>query len=176
LKRRQVCAAEEVARRGFGAKSRPFVFPSRSRLSKSGHYSDATDLLDDLREEIGVDRLTQHDIRRSFGAVMTDLNVPETIKSRFLNHAKSKVTDLYTQAEWSLLREWMMKIEQSILVKAPNAYNSLKSADWPPIPAPPPHVCRPPKPRTGRPAKAAKAAKAAAEAAALKAAGLPRSA
>ena len=29
-------------------------------------------------------------------------------------------------------------------------------ADWPPIPAPEPHVCRPPKPRTGRPPKAAK--------------------
>lgn len=176
LKKRQVLAAEEAVRRGFGAKSRQFVFPARSPLSRSGHYSDATDLLDDLREEINVERLNRHDIRRSFGAVMTELEVPETIKSRFLNHAKSKVTDLYTQAEWALLRDWMSKIEQSILLKAPNAYNGLVPPGWKLIPAPPRHVCRPPKPRTGRPATAAKAAKAEAEMAALKAAGLPKQA
>lgn len=156
LKRRQVAAAEETMRRGFGAKSRPFVFPARSRFSKSGHYSDATDLLDDIREEIGVEKLNRHDLRRSFGAVMTSLQVPEIVKSRFLNHARSNITDTYTQAEWAELRSWMMKIEQAILVRAPNAYNSLKPAEWPPIPAPAPHVCRPPKPRTGRPRKMAK--------------------
>ena len=154
LKRRQVAAAEEAARRGFMGKSRNFVFPARSPFSKTGHYMDATDLLDDLREEIGVEKLNRHDLRRSFGAVMTAIEVPEGIKSRFLNHARTNVTETYTQAEWDLLREWMMKIEQSIIVRAPNIYNSLKPADWPPIPAPEPHVCRPPKPRTGRPRKA----------------------
>jgi len=163
LKRRQGAAAEETMRRGFEAKSRKFVFPARSRFSKSGHYSDATDLLDDLRQEIGVEKLNRHDLRRSFGAVMTSLEVPEVIKSRFLNHARSNITDTYTQAEWQMLRDWMTKIEQAILVRAPNVYNSLKPTAWPPIPAPAPHVCRPPKPRTGRPRKAALAAKAASE-------------
>lgn len=161
LKRRQVAAAEEAARRGFGGKSRSFVFPARSPYSKTGHYMDATDLLDDLRQEIGVEKLNRHDLRRSFGAVMTAIDVPEGIKKRFLNHARANVTETYTAAEWALLREWMTKIEQSIIVRAPNIYNSLKPADWPPIPAPEPHVCRPPKPRTGRPSKAAKAASAA---------------
>jgi integrase len=153
LRRRQVAAAEESARRGFQGKSRNFVFPARSPFSKTGHYMDATDLLDDLREEVGLDKLNRHDLRRSFGAVMTSLEVPDGIKARFLNHAHANVTDTYTQAEWSLLREWMMRIEQAILVRAPNVYNSLKPVDWPPIPAPKPHVCRPPKPRTGRPRK-----------------------
>jgi integrase len=156
LKRRQTAAADEAARRGFGAKSRGFVFPARSPFSKSGHYSDATDLLDDLREEIDLEKLNRHDLRRSFGAVMRELEVPEGIMSRFLNHARTNVTETYTAAEWSLLRHWMMKIEQSIIVKAPNVYNSLKPADWPPIHAPEPHICRPPKPRTGRPPKTAK--------------------
>lgn len=158
LRRRAVDSAEEVARRGFDLKSRKFVFPARSKYSQTGHYMDATDLLDDLREEIGLEKLTNHDLRRSFGAAMEALNVPPGIRRYFFNHAKSDVTDTYSQAEWGLLREWMMKIEQSIIVKAPNVYNSLKPADWPPIPAPAPHVCRPPKPRTGRPSKAAKAA------------------
>lgn len=159
LKRRQAVSAEEAMRRGFGGAARKFVFPARSKFSKTGHYMDATDLLDDLRQEIGVERLNRHDLRRSFGAVMTAIQVPDGIKSRFLNHAHANVTDIYTQAEWDLLREWMMKIEQSILVRAPNVYNSLKPAEWPPIPAPEPHVCRPPKARTGRPSNAAKAAK-----------------
>ena len=154
LRMREAAAAEEAVRRGFGSKSRQFVFPARSKQSKSGHYSDATDLLDELRQEIGLEKLTRHDLRRSFGAVMTDLSVPESIKSQFLNHTGGKATATYTKAEWELLREWMAKIEQSILIKAPNAYNALKPAAWPPIPAPEPHVCRPPAPRSGRPPKA----------------------
>jgi integrase len=153
LKRRQVAAAEESIRRRFQGKSRSFVFPARSPFSKTGHYMDATDLLDDLREEIGLEKLNLHDIRRSFGALMTAIGVPDGIKSRFLNHVSTNVTETYTQAEWTLLREWMTKIEQAILIRAPNVYNSLKPADWPPIAAPAPHVCRPPKPRTGRPKK-----------------------
>ena len=85
--------------------------------------------------------------------MMTELDVPEGIKRRFLNHARSDVTDTYTQAEWKLLREWMGKIEQQMFLKAPNVYNALKPVDWPAIPAPPMHVCKPPKPRTGRPRK-----------------------
>lgn len=161
LRMRQQAAAEEVTRRrGFAGKSRRFVFPARSPLSKSGHYSDATDLLDDLREELGLERLTPHDLRRSFGAVMEALDVSKIIRKRFLNHADSDVTDSYTKAEWELLRQEMARIEQGILVKAPNVYNALKPVDWPAIAAPPPHVSRPPKPRTGRPRKAvAKASK-----------------
>lgn len=153
LKQRQVSAAEEAARRGFEAKSRKFAFPARNRTSKTGHYSDPTDLLGSLREEIGVEKLAPHDLRRSFGGMMTEIGVPEGIKRRFLNHARSDVTEIYTQAEWHLLREWMGKIEQQMFLKSPNVYNALKPVDWPAIAAPPSHVCKPPKPRSGRPRK-----------------------
>jgi integrase len=93
LKRRQIAAAEESVRRRFQGKSRSFVFPARSPFSKTGHYMDATDLLDDLREEIGLEKLNLHDIRRSFGALMTAIGVPDGIKSRFLNHASTNVTE-----------------------------------------------------------------------------------
>ncbi|MBK6650993.1 MAG: hypothetical protein IPG42_15710 [Betaproteobacteria bacterium] len=83
LKRRQVSAAHEAVRRGFGAKSRQFVFPAKNKLSKSGHYSDVKDLLDRIRDEVGLIKLNRHDLRRSFGAVLTSLDVPETIKRSF---------------------------------------------------------------------------------------------
>lgn len=157
MRQRQRAAAEESASRGFGVKSRHFVFPARSKQSKTGHYSDSTDLRGAIIEEASIAKLTNHDLRRSFGAIMTKLNAPEPIKKAFFNHSASNVTDIYTPAEWQMLREWMQKIEQAILLTAPNVYNALKPADWPPIPAPEPHVCRPPKPRTGRPRKVQRA-------------------
>lgn len=153
LRLRQTSAAAETEKRGFGTKSRKYVFPARSRFSKTGHYTDATDLLGAIREEINVEKLSRHDLRRSFGAVMTSIDVPESIKKHLLNHASSNVTDTYTRGEWVLLRDWMAKIEQAILVRAPNVYNALKPADWPPLAAPDPHVCRPVKARSGRPKK-----------------------
>ena len=153
MRQRQRAAAEEAARRGFGLKSSRFVFPARSTSSKTGHYSDATELRGAIIEEAGIHKLTNHDLRRSFGAIMTAINVPDAVKKAFLNHADRHVTDTYTRATHDLLREWMSKIEQAILSTAPNVYNALKPVDWPPLPAPEPHVCRPPKPRTGRPRK-----------------------
>lgn len=153
LRRRQASAADEAARRGFGAKSRQFVFPARSKLSKTGHYSDATALLDGLRDEAGIERLTRHDLRRSFGALMVSINVPEGIRSSFFNHSDANVTETYTQAEWALLRDWMGRIEQEMLSRAPNVYNALKPVSWPMLPAPAPHEPRPDKPRSGRPRK-----------------------
>ncbi|MGF6181255.1 integrase [Massilia sp. UYP32] len=151
LRRRQASAAEECARRGFDAKSRGFVFPARSKQSKSGHYSDATTLLDAIRDEAGIEKLTRHDLRRSFGAMMTTLDVPEGVRKRFFNHSDASVTDTYTRAEWALLREWMTRIEQEILAKAPNVYNALKPVDWPMLAAPEPRVSRPARARPGRP-------------------------
>jgi hypothetical protein len=154
LARRQESAAREAAERGFDKGGRSWVFPAKSRFSKSGHYASAQDLLGRLRDEIGLERLSRHDLRRSFGAVMVSLDVPDGIRTRFLNHAAADVTETYTQAEWALLREWMGRMEQAMFVQAPNVYNSLKPVEWPPLPAPAPHVCKPAKPRTGRPRKA----------------------
>ena len=151
LRQRQISAAREVAERGFGAKSRPFVFPARSRFAANGHYVDATDLLSRIRDEAAIARLTRHDLRRSFGAMMRSLGVDEGIKRRFFNHASVDVTDKYTEAEWALLRSEITRIEQAILVTAPNVYNALKPVEWPPLPAPDPHVCAPAAPRSGRP-------------------------
>ena len=153
LERRQVAAAQETINRGFDKNARKWVFPAKSKFSKSGHYESSHDLIHRIRDEIGIERLSRYDMRRSFGTMMVTLDVPDGIRRRFFNHANVSVTDTYTQAEWGLLRDWMNKIEQAILSRAPNVYNSLKPADWPPLAAPEPHVCQPPKPRTGRPAK-----------------------
>jgi hypothetical protein len=94
---------------------------------------------------------------------MESLDVPKGVQKRFLNHKtrgeivvmvekeEEGVTRIYTKSEWTLLKDWMKRIEDFILAKAPNVYNTLKPAEVPPLPAPPPHICKPEKPRTGRP-------------------------
>lgn len=156
LRIRQESCAEELAHRGIGSKARRFVFPARSPLSKTGHYSNPDDLRAAIMEEAGIARLNNHDLRRSFGAVMEKLEISEKMQGLFLNHSHATVTDRYTPAEWSRIREYMEKIEAAILATAPNVYNALRPSGWPPLPAPEPHVCKPPKPRTGRPRKDAK--------------------
>jgi len=153
LKIRQASCAKELAHRGVGAKSRRFVFPARSKQSKTGHYSNPDDLREAIMEEAGIVRLTNHDLRRTFGGIMEHLKISDKMQGLFLNHSHATVTDRYTPAEFSDIRADMEKIEIAILATAPNVYNALRPSGWPPLPAPEPHVCKPPAPRTGRPRK-----------------------
>ncbi len=153
LELRREAAARETLAHGFDDVRRRFVFPAKSKRSNSGHYSDAQDLLARLRDEAKLDRLTRHDLRRTFGRVCDEIGVPKTVTKRLLNHAKSEATDFYTEPEWQFVQEWMQKIEDTVLMAAPNVYNALRPADFPPLPAPEPHRLTPVKPRSGRPRK-----------------------
>jgi hypothetical protein len=93
-------------------------------------------------------------LQRFLGALMTSISVPYVVKkSEFINHSHDHVTEIYIQAKCEVLREWMVKIEHVILVTTPNVYNALKPADWLMLPASEAHVCKPPKPCSGRPRK-----------------------
>ncbi len=165
LKRQQLIGTRLTERLGFGSGHRKWVFPAKNKMSKTGHYANPNELLDSIRDEAGVEVLNRHDLRRSFGSIMESLDVPKGVQKRFLNHKtrgeivvmvekeEEGVTRIYTKSEWTLLKDWMKRIEDFILAKAPNVYNALKPANVPPLPAPPPHICKPEKPRTGRPKK-----------------------
>lgn len=153
LRLRQETAAEETLQHGFDDKRRKFVFPAKSKRSTTGHYSDAQDLLGRLRDEAKLARLTRHDLRRTFGRICDEIGVPKTVTKRLLNHAKSEVTDFYTEPEWQYVKDWLQKLEDAVLMTAPNVYNALRPADFPPLTAPEPHQLAPVKPRSGRPRK-----------------------
>lgn len=163
--RRRMEAAQKTALEGFGRRGREWVFPARNKYaSMTGHYGDGGTLMDNIAAEVGLDIVNPHDLRRTFGACMTALQVPGTIQSRLLNHTMATpktseevaaaITARYNRPEWALLREWAEKIQEYIFMQAPNLYNSVRPSDRPAIPAPPPHVPNPPKPRSGRPRKA----------------------
>ena len=77
--------------------------------------------------DAGIEKVTPHDLRRTFGRVAESLNLSESIVKRLLNHGTSAVTARYTEAEWKRLAEHMERIEQTILSKAPRVFNALRS-------------------------------------------------
>lgn len=157
LRRRQDEAAELLGSAEGTREARKWVFPARNGRNRAGHYKDAQDLLGRIREIANIPVLTRHDLRRSFGSVLMELEVPDRIGKRFMNHNQSETHNLYTAAEWRLMMRWMTKIEEAILIRGPNVWNSLKPAEKSPLPATPLPEVPKDKPRTGRPRKAATA-------------------
>lgn len=161
LRRRRDEAVEETTREGFGRKGRQWVFPARNKYSRVGVYHDPSHLLDAVAGEIGVAFLNPHDLRRTMGAVMVELGVPDGIQSRLFNHTAATakddpgaaVTARYSRPEWELLRKWAEKVQEYAFRSAPNLHNALLPEGVEALKAPPPHVPTPPKKRPGRPRK-----------------------
>lgn len=111
-----------------------WVFPARSRRSKSGHYSDSSELLDGIRESAGIAKLSTHDLRRTFGRLVDDLGFPYFATKRLLNHGVlSDPTSFYASTEWTRLAEYIARAEDALLRTSPTVYNSLRPLDMPPI-------------------------------------------
>lgn len=132
LLERQQYLAERMDTERMG-KRRFFVFPAESPSSKSGHYSDAGTLLDYIREDAGIEKLTQHDFRRTFGRVAESLQLPELAIKRLMNHQADGVTNRYTDPEWREMKKRLQRVEDAILSTAPRVYNAVKPATKSPM-------------------------------------------
>lgn len=155
LRLRSEEAAEMIEDNKMTFQARKWVFPARNRQNRAGHYKDAKDLLDRIRDIAQIPVLTRHDLRRSFGTVLEALEAPQSVSKRFMNHDQAETHNRYTQAEWERLRKWMERIEEAILIKGPNVWNVLKPLEKSPLPAEPLPSVPEDKPRTGRPRKTA---------------------
>jgi hypothetical protein len=132
-----------------------YVFPNRSsKRSRSPHLVDADTLLDFVRADAGIERLTTHDTRRTFGRFAEDLVSYKMVK-QLLNHRKaSDTTERYTEAEWRSLANAIQRVELAMLSTAPAVYNRLLlPPQYPPLPL------VDPKPAVGKPTPARKANK-----------------
>ena len=132
LKQRQELLAERMDTEKMG-KRRFFVFPAVSPESGTGHYSDAGTLLDYIRQDAGIDHLTQHDFRRTFGRVAESLQLPELAIKKLMNHQADGITERYTDPEWREMKKRMQRMEDAILAAAPRVYNALKPSTKPPM-------------------------------------------
>lgn len=138
LQMRQEQLAEEFENtptaKGHSPLRRQFVFPAQNKTSKTGCYTDPTEMLASVMRDAGIDKVTPHDLRRTFGRVAESLNINESMISRLLNHGSGSVTTRYTEAEWKRLSETIERIEQSILSSAPRVYNALRPVSSTPLP------------------------------------------
>lgn len=115
-------------------RKRKFVFPARSKFSKTGHYSDSKELRIKLCAEAGIVKLGMHDLRRTFGRIAEELASYATVK-RLLNHRNiTDPTERYAEPDFDRLKEALQRIELNILSKSPDLYNSiLASSEYQPI-------------------------------------------
>ncbi|MGV7204480.1 integrase [Xanthomonas citri] len=124
-----------------------YVFPARSRRSRSGHYSDSKSIVANVRRDAGLVNLsaaidiglTPHDLRRTMGRYAALLFGESRIVSQLLHHhtrgqgedRMAAVSERYTEQEWSKLREAMGRVEEAMVAKSPRVWNRLKGTDKP---------------------------------------------
>ena len=129
-----ILSERQAFKEEFQQNLRRWVFPAKSKFSKTGHYSDGRSILKYICEEAEITRRAPHDFRRTFGAAAEELTSYAMVK-RLLNHQdRSDVTARYTDAEWRRTAENLQRIEAYLLATAPVVYNSLLSPTYPPIP------------------------------------------
>jgi len=80
-------------------KGSPYVFPSDAG---DGHYTAAKACLDRLCASVGIDRVTPHTLRHTFGSVAGDLGFSELTIRALLGHAAQSVTQGYVHIDEAL--------------------------------------------------------------------------
>ncbi|HBK4689132.1 TPA: integrase [Serratia marcescens] len=112
-----------------------WVFPSRSKRSKVGHYSDSKSLREYLCVEADIVKLGMHDLRRTFGRIAEELTSYAVVK-RLLNHRNTTdPTERYAEPDQERVFEALQRIELHMLMTAPKLYNALlASKNYPPLP------------------------------------------
>lgn len=97
----------------------PFVFPrvSRSKLAQSVHYNDPRSFLEEVKKAIKVN-FSMHDLRRTFGSVVTEVGLPDRLARQLLNHKSSGVMGRYADQSLEQLRPVIERIEDEMLAYA----------------------------------------------------------
>jgi len=120
-----------------------FVFPARNAKSKTGHYTDSKSILKNVRRDAGmVDLrkdidigLTPHDLRRTLGRYAGRRFQSAKLVSQMLHHKiqseGAAVSDIYTDQEWSALREAFALVEEDMIGTSPRVWNMLRGTDKP---------------------------------------------
>lgn len=131
-------AFEILKQRKEDAKNNPsnnshWVFPARSKYSKTGHYTDMKSIINYVCLDANIQHRGTHDLRRTFGRIAEELTSYAVVK-RLLNHKEtSDATSRYTEVEWPRVCDAIQRIELHILSCAPKVYNLLLTPKYQPL-------------------------------------------
>lgn len=129
----RILSERQAMKSEFAPRQAQWVFPAKSKFSKTGHYSDGRSILKYICEDAKIERRASHDFRRTFGAVAEEITSYAMVK-RLLNHSNlADPTSLYTDAAWPRVVEDLQRIEAHLFKTAPIVYNALLSPTFPPI-------------------------------------------
>lgn len=94
----------------------PYVFQrvSKSKLAKSSHYNDPRSFMDSVKTAIKV-AFGVHDLRRTFGNIVTNMELPDRLAKQLLNHKSNGSTGRYTDQSLEQLRPVMERVEDEML-------------------------------------------------------------
>lgn len=94
----------------------PYVFPrvSKSKMARSAHYQDPRSFMEEIKKGIQV-AFAMHDLRRTFGNVVTDMGLPDRLAKQLLNHKTGGSTARYTDQSLEQLRPVMQRVEREML-------------------------------------------------------------
>jgi Phage integrase family len=97
----------------------PFVFPrvSRSKLAHAVHYNDPRSFLEEVKKAIKVN-FSMHDLRRTFGNVVTEMGLPDRLARQLLNHKSGGVVARYADQSLDQLRPVIERVEDEMLAYA----------------------------------------------------------
>jgi len=97
----------------------PFVFPrvSRSKLANAVHYNDPRSFLEAVKKAIKVN-FSMHDLRRTFGNVVTEMGLPDRLARQLLNHKSGGVVARYADQSLDQLRPVIERVEDEMLAYA----------------------------------------------------------
>lgn len=95
----------------------PFVFSSKT--SESGYIAEPRIAHKRALDQAGIDGLTLHGLRRSFGTLSEWVEVPIGVVAQLMGHKPSAIAEKhYRKRPIDLLRSWHEKIETWILEQA----------------------------------------------------------
>jgi hypothetical protein len=110
-----------------------YVFPrvSRSKLAKAAHYNDPRSFMEEVTKEINV-KFAVHDLRRTFGNVVTEMGLPDRLARQLLNHKSGGVMARYADQSLEQLRMVMEDIEDEMLAYATTSPKARREQHTPP--------------------------------------------
>jgi integrase len=112
----------------------PWLFPSPTNPGEPMRAKSGSRALLRIRQEIGIDGIATHDLRRTMATRLGDMGVPEEIIARVLNHAPQTVTRrhynfaLHAEPMRRALTAWAEQLQRIVLAGAADGRRSRQAS------------------------------------------------
>ena len=97
--------------------------------TSDGAVGDLRGVIGRICEAIGIDRITAHDLRRTYSVAATKALVPEVVRSMLLGHSLGDIGDKYAKPIRAELPQYAERVEAQLMTVAPDG-EALSDTSW----------------------------------------------